>query len=309
MDASIWLWIGVIAFILGMLAIDLFVFQKDSHEVAMREAVAWSCVWIACGLAFGGLIWIIGGHKPAGEYYAGYLIEKSLSVDNIFVFALILSYFSVPPKLQHRVLFFGVLGALVLRAVFIVLGATILEQFSWAIYVFGGFLVVTGIRMARHSDVEVHPDRNPLLRLLRRAVPLTPDYRGDKFFVKEGVRRYATPLLAVLLVVETTDVVFAVTKDTFIVFTSNAFAILGLRALYFVLAGAMGRFIYLKTGLAAVLVFVGIKMLLSEAYHIPIGISLGVIAAILTLSIGLSLRKTRDTADGAPTAALPEEAS
>ena len=313
MDASIWLWIGVITFILGMLAIDLLVFQKNPHEVRMREAVAWSCVWIACGLTFGLIVWAIGGSAPAGEYYAGYLIEKSLSVDNIFVFALILSYFAVPPRLQHRVLFYGVLGALVLRAVFIVIGATILEQFSWAIYIFGGFLVVTGIRMARHGDVEVHPDRNPLLKLLRRVVPLTPDYRDDKFFVREGVRRYATPLLAVLLVVETTDVVFAVdsipaifavTKDTFIVFTSNAFAILGLRALYFVLAGAMGRFIYLKTGLAAVLVFVGVKMLLSETYHISIGISLGVIAVILTVSIGLSLRKTREV-DGEP----PDEAT
>ena len=326
MDASIWLWTGVIAFILGMLAIDLLVFQKNPHEVEMREAVAWSCVWIACGLAFGGVIWIIGGHKPAGEYIAGYLIEKSLSVDNIFVFALVLSYFAVPPWLQHRVLFYGVLGALVMRAIFIVVGATLLEQFSWMIYIFGGFLVITGIRMARHGDVEVHPDRNPLLKLLRRVVPLTPDYRDDKFFVREGVRRYATPLLAVLLVVETTDVVFAVdsipaifavTKDTFIVFTSNAFAILGLRALYFVLAGAMGRFIYLKTGLAAVLVYVGIKMLLSETYHIPIGLSLGVIAAILTISIGLSLWKTREV-DGEPLegamgtpieAATPEEQS
>lgn len=318
MDASIWLWIGVIAFILGMLAIDLLVFQKETHEVEMREAIAWSAVWITCGLAFGGVIWVIGGSKPAGEYIAGYLIEKSLSVDNIFVFALVLSYFAVPPKLQHRVLFYGVLGALVMRAMFIVVGATLLEQFHWMIYLFGGFLILTGVRMARHGDVEVHPEKNPLLRLLRRVIPLTPDYRGDKFFVREGVRRYATPLLAVLVVVETTDVVFAVdsipaifavTKDTFIVFTSNAFAILGLRALYFVLAGAMGRFVYLKLGLATVLVYVGIKMVVSETYKIPIGISLGVIAVILAVSIVASLIKTRHEPDGAPAPELHEEAS
>ncbi len=317
MDASIWLWAGVIAFILLMLAIDLFVFQKEAHEVSMREAVAWSCVWIACGLSFGLVVWAIGDGKAAGEYYAGYLIEKSLSVDNIFVFALILSYFAVPPKLQHRVLFYGVLGALVLRAIFIVLGAAILKEFHWAIYLFGGFLVITGIRMARHSDIEVHPERNPLLKLLRKVVPITPDYRGEKFFVREGVRRYATPLLAVLLVIETTDVVFAVdsipaifavTKDTFIVFTSNAFAILGLRALYFVLAGAMGRFVYLKVGLATVLVYVGVKMILSETYKIPIGISLGVIAVVLAVSIGASLLKTRGSPDDEPTAtAVVEE--
>ncbi|MFO7589587.1 MAG: TerC family protein [Acidimicrobiia bacterium] len=318
MDASIWLWTGVIVFILGMLAIDLLVFQKETHAVEMREAVAWSVVWITCGLAFAGVIWVIGGSKPAGEYIAGYLIEKSLSVDNIFVFALVLSYFAVPPKLQHRVLFYGVLGALVMRAIFIVVGAALLEQFHWMIYIFGGFLIITGVRMARHGEVEVHPEKNPLLKLLRRAIPLTPDYRGDKFFVREGVRRYATPLLAVLIVVETTDVVFAVdsipaifavTDDTFIVFTSNAFAILGLRALYFVLAGAMGRFVYLKMGLATVLVYVGIKMVISEWYKIPIGISLGVIAVILTVAIGASLLKTRKGPDGAPTPALHEEAS
>jgi tellurite resistance protein TerC len=318
-DVSGWLEIGVVAFILVMLAIDLLVFQKDPHEVRMREAVAWSCFWVACGLLFAVVVWITMGSKPAGEYLAGYLIEKSLSVDNIFVFALVLSYFSVPPRLQHRVLFYGVLGALVMRAAFILLGATLLEEFAWTIYVFGAFLVFTGIRMARHGDVEVHPDKNPVLRLMRRVIPMAPDYHGDKFFVRQGVRRYATPLLAVLLVVETTDLVFAVdsipaifavTKDTFLVFTSNAFAILGLRALYFVLAGAMGRFVHLKTGLAAVLVFVGIKMLLSETYHIPIGISLAFIALILTVSIVASLRSTR-VAPGSATdpEALPEEAS
>jgi tellurite resistance protein TerC len=312
-DVSIWLWVGVIGFIVAMLMVDLLVFQRDAHEVAMREAIGWSCFWIFCGLSFAGIVWLIGGAKPAGEYVAGYLIEKSLSVDNIFVFALILSYFAVPPKYQHRVLFFGVLGALVLRAVFIVAGAALLEQFTWAIYVFGTFLVVTGLRMALHKDTEVHPDRNPVLRLLRRAVPMTPDYRGQHFLVRDAGRWIATPLLAVLIVIETTDVVFAVdsipaifavTDDTFLVFTSNAFAILGLRALYFVLAGAMGRFVYLKVGLAVVLVFVGVKMLISEWYHIPIGLSLGFIALTLTVAVLASLRATRPDADP-PTAAAP----
>jgi tellurite resistance protein TerC len=318
-DVSIWLWVGVLGFILAMLLVDLLVFQRDAHEVEMREAIGWSCFWVFCGLSFGAIIWLIGGPKPAGEYLAGYLIEKSLSVDNIFVFALILSYFAVPAKYQHRVLFFGVLGALVLRAIFIVAGAAILEQFTWAIYVFGTFLVVTGLRMAFHEGAEVHPDRNPLLRLLRRAVPMTPDYRGQHFMVRDAGRWIVTPLLAVLIVIETTDVVFAVdsipaifavTDDTFLVFTSNAFAILGLRALYFVLAGAMGRFVYLKVGLAVVLVFVGVKMLISEQYHIPIGLSLGFIALTLTVSVLASLRATRgDSAVDREVDAANEEAT
>ncbi len=302
MEVGIWLWVGVIGFILAMLLVDLLVFQRDAHEVEMREAIGWSCFWVFCGLSFAGVVWLIGGAKPAGEYVAGYLIEKSLSVDNIFVFALILSYFAVPPKYQHRVLFFGVLGALVLRAIFIVAGAALLEQFAWAIYVFGTFLVVTGLRMAFHQDAEVHPDRNPVLRLLRRVMPLTPHYRDEHFVVREAGKWMATPLLAVLVVIETTDVVFAVdsipaifavTNDTFLVFTSNAFAILGLRALYFVLAGAMGRFIYLKVGLAVVLVFVGVKMLLSDVWHIPIALSLVFIATTITVAVLASLRATR----------------
>ncbi|MSO18429.1 MAG: hypothetical protein CK520_01435 [Actinobacteria bacterium] len=303
MDASIWLWAGVIGFIIGMLLIDLLIFQREAHEVSMSEAIKWSCFWVFCGLAFGAIIWIIGGPKPAGEYMAGYLIEKSLSIDNIFIFALILSYFAVPLKYQHRVLFFGVLGALVLRAIFIVLGSAILENFAWAIYFFGALLVVTGLKLARQKETEVHPERNLILRLVRRISPMTPDYRGEAFVVKEAGKWIATPLLAVLIVIETTDVVFAidsipaifaVTQDTFIVFTSNAFAILGLRALYFVFAGAMGRFVYLKIGLAVILVFVGIKMLISDLYHIPIGLSLGFIATALTVSIVASLRATRE---------------
>lgn len=301
MDVAPWAWVAVLGFILAMLTLDLLVFHKDAHAVQMREAVTWSVVWIACGLSFGVLVWIVGGGEAAGSYYAGYLIEKSLSVDNIFVFALLFSYFAVPAAYQHRVLFWGVLGALVMRAIFIAAGAAALERFHWAIYVFGGFLVLTGIRMAMHGETEVHPDRNPLLRLMRRAVPMTSDYRGQRFIVREAGRWIATPMLAVLVVVETTDVlfavdsipaIFAVTRDTFIVFTSNAFAILGLRALYFVLAGAMDRFVYLKAGLAAVLVFVGVKMLLSETYKIPIWLSLSVIAVILAAAIGVSLMRS-----------------
>ncbi|MBJ7261208.1 MAG: TerC family protein [Acidimicrobiia bacterium] len=303
MDASIWLWAGVIGFIVIMLLIDLFIFQREAHEVSMSEAIKWSCFWVFCGLTFGGIIFLIGGSKPAGEYMAGYLIEKSLSIDNIFIFALILSYFAVPLKYQHRVLFFGVLGALVLRAIFIVLGSAILENFAWAIYLFGALLVVTGLKLAVQKETEVHPERNLILRLVRRISPMTPDYRGEAFVVKEAGKWIATPLLAVLIVIETTDVVFAIdsipaifaiTQDTFIVFTSNAFAILGLRALYFVFAGAMGRFVYLKIGLAVILVFVGIKMLISDLYHIPIGLSLGFIATALTVSIVASLRATRE---------------
>jgi tellurite resistance protein TerC len=265
-----WAWAAVVAFILGLLALDLLVFHRDAHAVTTGEAAAWSAVWITLGLAFAGLLWVTLGGVAAGEYLGGYLIEKSLSVDNIFVFALLFSYFRVPPAYQHRVLFWGVLGALLLRAVFIGAGAALIDNFHWTVYVFGAFLVVTGVKMARHGDAEVHPDRNPFLRLVRRVIPMTPDYRGQGFFVRRAGRRLATPLLAVLVVVETTDVlfavdsipaIFAVTTDPFLVFTSNAFAILGLRSLYFLLAGMVERFVHLKLGLAAVLVFVGAKML------------------------------------------------
>jgi tellurite resistance protein TerC len=236
--------------------------------------------------------------STAGEYFAGYLIEKSLSVDNIFVFALIFGYFAVPGKYQHRVLFWGVVGALVMRAGFIAAGATLLDRFSWTVYVFGAFLVVTGVRMARRRDEHVDPARNPIVRLLRRRVPMTDGYEGQRFFVRRPGRLLATPLLAVLVVVETTDVVFAVdsipaifavTDETFLVFTSNAFAILGLRALYFLLAGMISRFAYLKIGLAAVLAFVGVKLLLTHVLHLPVSLSLGVIAAILGTALVASL--------------------
>lgn len=319
MDVAPWAWAAIVGFIVAMLTLDLLVFHREAHAVTMREAVTWSIVWIACGIAFGGIVWGVGGGEAAGSYYAGYLIEKSLSVDNIFVFALLFSYFAVPAAYQHKILFWGVLGALVMRALFIFAGAALLDRFHWAVYVFGGFLVLTGVRMATHGETEVNPARNPLLRAMRRVVPMTSDYRGQRFTVLEAGRLLATPLLAVLVVVETTDVlfavdsipaIFAVTRDTFLVFTSNAFAILGLRSLYFVLAGAMHRFTYLKVGLAAVLVFVGAKMLLSEVYTIPIWLSLTVIAATLGAAIGASLARapavgseteTPEPSDGSPT--------
>ncbi len=293
-----WAWAAFVAFIVAMLLLDLLVLHRNAHEVSMKEAATWSGIWIAMGLSFGAIIWAWGGGQPAGEYLAGYLIEKSLSVDNIFVFVLLFSYFKVPVQYQHRVLFLGIASALIFRAIFIAGGAALLENFHWMIYVFGGFLVLTGIKMARHQDLAIHPEHNPVLRLLRRVMPMTSDYRGQRFFVREGGRRLATPMLAVLVVIETTDIIFAVdsipaifavTRDTFLVFTSNAFAILGLRALYFLLAGMMGRFRYLKVGLAAILVFVGAKMLVSDFYKVPIWASLSVIALTLVVAIAASL--------------------
>jgi tellurite resistance protein TerC len=294
-----WAWAAVVGFILGVLAFDLLVFHRDPHEVTTREAAMWSAVWIGLGLAFAGVVWLTLGRTAAGEYLGGYLIEKSLSVDNLFVFALLFSYFKVPAAFQHRVLFWGVLGALVSRALFIAGGAALIDNFHWTIFVFGGFLVVTGVKMARRGETTVHPDRNRVLRLLRRATPMTADYAGQRFFVRDAGRRVATPLLAVLVVVETTDIlfavdsipaIFAVTTNTFLIFTSNAFAILGLRALYFLLAGMIGRFAYLRLGLAAVLVFVGVKMLISDVYKLPIWTSSAVIAALIGGSVVASMR-------------------
>jgi tellurite resistance protein TerC len=300
MNVAIWIWAAVVLAILAALAIDLFVFHKDAHEVSIKEAATTSAVWIVLGLAFGLGIWAYGGGQAAGEYYAGYVIEKALSVENIFVFALILGYFNVPTKYQHRVLFYGVLGALVLRAAFIAAGAQLLDRFHWMIYVFGAFLVFTAVKMLRHSDMKMDVGKNPLVRALRKVMPVTEEYHGQKFFVRHGGKLAATPMFAVLLAIETSDVVFAVdsipaifaiTDDTFIVFTSNAFAILGLRALYFLLAGAMARLAYLKIGLALVLGFVGVKMLATDVGKVPILISLGVIVSILTVATIASLRK------------------
>jgi tellurite resistance protein TerC len=310
----LWAWGAVTVAILAMLLIDLLVVHKDAHAVTIREAAYSSAVWITIGLLFGLIIWATEGGQHAGEYYTGYLVEKSLSVDNIFVFALLFTYFAVPAALQHRVLFWGVVGALVFRAIFIALGATLLERFHWMIFVFGGFLVITGIRMAMSRDDHVDPGKNPVLRLMRRLVPMSDAYEGQKFTILRNGKRLATPLLAVLVAVETTDIifavdsipaVFAVTKDPFLVFTSNAFAILGLRALYFLLADLMDRFTYLKLGLAVVLVFVGVKMLVSNQWHPPGWLPLVVIAAILGIAVFASLRSTRpgelhDLADDRP---------
>jgi tellurite resistance protein TerC len=298
MGAPIWAWIGFAAFVLAMLALDLGVFHRESHEVRVREAMIWSGVWVALALLFNLVLYYSRGPEPALEFLAGYLIEKSLSVDNIFVFLLIFTYFRVPPRYQHRVLFWGVLGALVMRAILIALGVSLIHRFHWVIYFFGAFLVLTGVKMALEKDKELNLERNPALRLFRRFAPVTDDYRGGKFFVRQGGRYFATPLLVALVVVETTDLVFAVdsipailaiTPDPFIIYTSNVFAILGLRALYFALAGVMKLFHYLHYGLAAILVFVGAKMLLADIYKIPVGVALGAVAGILIISVIASL--------------------
>jgi tellurite resistance protein TerC len=291
-----------------MLAIDLGVFNRTAHVVAPKEAARWSGITVilamifASGIAWGWLPVGVSGKAKALEFVTGYLIELALSVDNIFVFVLLFSYFKVPPKYQHRVLFWGVLGALVMRGAMIGAGALLIERFHWIIYVFGAFLVFTGIRMATQDELDIEPESNPALKLMRRFFPVSPVYHGQSFFVREEVggrmRHVATPLFVVLVLVETTDLIFAVdsipaifavTTDPFLVYTSNVFAILGLRSLYFLLAGVIHRFHYLKLGLAIVLVFVGAKMLLVDVYKIPVGVSLGVIALVLAGSVAASL--------------------
>ena len=291
-------WILFNIFVLAMLALDLGVFHRKAHEVKIKEAVAWSAVWIALALLFNVGVYFWRGPEQAQAFLTGYLIEKSLSVDNIFVFLLIFSYFHVDSIYQHKVLYWGILGALIMRGVFIAAGVTLIQQFHWVIYIFGAFLVLTGIRMALQKHKEIHPERNPVLKLFRRFLPTTDHYVQGKFFVKPNRRILATPLFAVLLVVETTDLIFAadsipailaITPDSFIVYTSNVFAILGLRALYFALAGAMRLFHYLHFGLSSILVFIGIKMLLADIYKIPIFIALSVVAGILIISVAASV--------------------
>lgn len=299
--SNIWLWVGFTVFVLGMLALDLGVFHREAHVVSIKEAAIWSVAWVVLSLTFNVLVYWQIGAQAGLQFLAGYLIEKSLSVDNIFVFVLIFSYFGVPAKYQHRVLFWGILGALVMRAIFIAVGAALLATFHWAIFVFGGFLILTGIRMAFHQDEEIHPEANPIVRLFRRLMPVTSTYEGQRFFVRHAGTLMATPLFVVLLLVESTDLlfaldsipaIFAITDDPFLVYTSNVFAILGLRAMYFLLAGVMDKFRYLKMGLAIILVYVGFKMVLSEWYHIPTGISLGIIAFVLAIAVLISLWKT-----------------
>lgn len=299
-----WLWAGFAVFVVSVLVMDLGVFHRKAHAVSLREAAAWTAVWVSLAVVFGTGVWWWLGPTKALEFATGYLIEEALSIDNIFVFLVLFSFFKVEAKLQHRVLFWGILGAVVLRAIFILAGAALLESFHWIIYIFGGLLMVTGVRLFKQDSHDVDPERNPVMRVFRKLVPAVSEYHGQHFVIVKSGRRYATPLLAVLVAVEATDVifavdsipaVFAVTTDPFIVYTSNIFAILGLRALYFLLAGIMDRFVYLRYGLALVLVFVGAKMLVSNFYKLPIGLSLGVVAGILGGSVLASLWKTSRT--------------
>jgi tellurite resistance protein TerC len=302
MEFPLWVWIFFHVVVVIMLAIDLGIFHRSAHEVKFKEAVSWSIVWIVAALAFNVLILVLWGAVPALHFFTAYLVEKSLSADNIFVFAVIFSYFAVPPAYQHRVLFWGIIGAVLMRALFIFAGIQLLEMFHWMIYVFGAFLVYTGVRLARRNEEQVQPEHNPVLRLAQRVLPITPTYHGQRFLVKENGTWKATPLLLTLLVVESTDVMFAVdsvpavlaiTPEPFIAYTSNIFGILGLRALYFVLAGLIQRFRYLHIGLAVILVYIGCKMLISDLFKIPALVSLGIVALVLLVSGWASLRAER----------------
>ena len=299
------IWIGFSVLVLGLLVLDLGVLNRRSHVLSIKEAATWSAGLVSLALLFGGFLWWREGATHALEYYTGYLIELSLSVDNLFVFILIFQYFAVPAELQPRVLKWGIVGAIVMRAIMIGLGALLLARFTWIIYVFGGILVWTGIRMYRGGDERVEPEKNPIIRIARKVLPVTPAYEGQAFLVRTHKGWYATPLLLVVLFVEWSDLVFAidsipaifaVTRDPFIVYSSNVFAILGLRALFFVLAGAMDRFVHLKAGVAAILVFVGIKMLISGWFHISTPVSLAVIVLFLGTAIWASLRQQETTA-------------
>jgi tellurite resistance protein TerC len=301
MQKEVLLWAAFNIFVLAMLTLDLGIFHRKAHVIGIKEALGWSVIWIMLSLLFNLGIYFWHGSETALEFLTGYLIEKSLSVDNIFVFLLILSYFRVPALYQHKVLFWGILGALILRTIFIATGVTLMQKFHWVIYIFGGFLIVTGIRMGLQKDKEIDPEKNPVLKLFRRWIPVTDQIEEGRFFVKTGGRYVATPLFITVLVVETTDLIFAVdsipavlaiTSDPFIVYTSNVFAILGLRALYFALAGMMRRFQYLHYGLSTILVFVGVKMLLGSVYKIPVGFALGVIAMILLVSVITSIARS-----------------
>jgi tellurite resistance protein TerC len=291
-------WTSFIAVVLFLLAIDLGVFQRKAHDVSVKEAACWSVVWIVLSFSFGIWIYHTFGKSRGLEFFAGYLIEYALSVDNIFVFILIFSYFAVPSRLHHRVLFWGILSALIMRAVFIFAGAALINAFHWVIYIFGAFLVYTGAKILFQGDTEVKPEHNPVVKLFQRFVPMTSGFSSDKFFLRNKGKLLATPLALVLVTVEATDLVFAtdsipaifgITRDPFIVYTSNVCAILGLRSLYFLLAAVVNRFAYLGAGLGIVLMFIGIKMLISDILHIPIGWSLVIVAVILGSSIALSL--------------------
>jgi len=299
MDTPIIFWILFNAFVLLMLALDLGVFHRKTHEVSLREALTWTFVWIFLALVFNAVIFYWRGRQQALEFFTGYLVEKALSVDNIFVFLMIFTYFQTPARYQHKVLFWGIIGALIMRVIFIFAGVALIEKFHFTIYIFGALLIFTGYKMFNHSNTRIDPEKNPVLRFFKKFMPVTPDLHGDRFFTKIDGRRYATPLFLVLILIETTDLIFAVdsipailaiTQDQFIVYTSNVFAILGLRSLYFALAGVVHRFWLLSYGLAVVLIFVGIKMMLVDLYKIPIEWSLLFIATIITGSVFLSLK-------------------
>jgi tellurite resistance protein TerC len=294
MSESAVLWASFSLFVLGMLALDLGVFHRKSHSVSVREALIWTAVWIALAMLFNLFINYYFGKEKAIEFFTAYLVEKSLSIDNIFVIIMIFSYFSVPDSYQHKVLFWGIFGALVMRIIFIFAGIELIHRFHWLIYLFGAFLVITGVRMVIGDDKPMNPEKNPLVKLVRRMFPITESFEGDKFFVKRGDRTWATPLFLVVVLIEGTDLIFAVdsipaiiaiSEDTFIVYTSNVFAILGLRSLYFALAGIEKYFTYLKYGLATILVFVGIKMTMTDFYKIPVEISLITISFLLAISM------------------------
>jgi tellurite resistance protein TerC len=294
-----WGWIAFFTFITAMLALDLGVFQRENHVVGMKEALGWCVVWVLLALGFSALLWQWRGPEPAQQFLAGYLVELCLSVDNVFVFILVFAYFKVPPKFQHRVLFWGIIGAVLMRTIFIIVGVSVIARFHWILYLFGAFLVYTGIKMALPGkDAEVDPEHNFAVKLFRKFYPVSPPDQSGHFFTRYQGRRMATPLFIVLIVIETTDLVFAldslpavlaITKDSFVALTSNIFAILGLRSLYFALSGIMGLFRYLKIGLALILVFIGVKMLIEHWVNISTGVSLGVIGGVLTTSILMSV--------------------
>jgi tellurite resistance protein TerC len=299
MDTPLIFWILFNAFVLLMLALDLGVFHRKNHEVSVKEALTWTFVWIALALVFNAIIYFWRGQQQALEFFTGYLVEKALSIDNIFVFIMIFTYFQVPTKYQHKVLFWGILGALVMRVIFIFAGVALIQKFHLTIYIFGALLIYTGYKMFYHNDAKIEPDKNPVIRFFKQFIPVTSEMHEDMFFVKLEGKRFATPLFLVLILIETTDLIFAVdsipailaiTQDQFIVYTSNVFAILGLRSLYFALAGIVHRFWLLSYGLAVVLVFVGLKMMLIDLYKIPIEWSLVFIAITITASILLSFK-------------------
>lgn len=302
MTSSVLVWIGFNIFVIFMLMLDLGIFHKGNRTISIKESLTWSVIWVIAALLFNAGIYFFSGPSRALEFFTVYLIERSLSIDNIFVFLLIFSYFGISSQYQYKILFWGILGALVMRAFFIVAGVALINQFHWLMYVFGAMLIYIGIKLAFEKNKEIHPEKNPVVNLFKKFFPISHDHENGKFMVKQAGKYFATPLLLVLVVVETTDVIFAVdsipaalaiSKDSFIIYTANVFAILGLRALYFAVAGFMGLFCYLNYGLSAILTFVGIKMVLDDLYEIPIGIALSIVAILILISILASIVKAR----------------